>query len=303
MTKEIKLLTCFDDLKPSFGSPSTVQAYLLRPNSSLLRDTTFLNEVGKFVGSQDRPLYFEGSLLGHSYYLLSGAGAHVVPIVSEPTTDPKQYYKLVRDEIPTIIKRAGGLSRLRTLTKQDARIFLARKLLEEAMEVWYARGTEEIASELADVIEVLEALREQHGISSEDLQLIRENKRQSRGGFKKLVYLEETRPGTLDATREPGSALPLFDDNEAWYEGNARKQPVELQVEESGNDVGVFRLELSLIPPIKMASGVSTITAQTKSHQVTATYERDKVILAVSKREPELPRNQLSLFEEAHESE
>jgi predicted house-cleaning noncanonical NTP pyrophosphatase (MazG superfamily) len=298
MTKEIKLLSSFEDLNSSFASESTVQAYLLRPNANFLRDTHFLEAVGQFVAGQSRPLYFEGSLLGHSYYVLSSAGAHVVPIVSEPAVDSKRYYKLVRDEIPTIIRRAGGLARLRTLSKQDARVFLARKLLEEAIEVWYAKEPDEVAGELADVIEVLEALRDQHGISAEDLHSIREKKRQARGGFEKLVYLEETRPGTLDATRGANAALPLFADDQAWYEGPTGGQPLELRVDEPGNNAALFRFEISLIPPVKSASGVDAIKVRTKNHQVIATYEKDKVILTVSRRQPESLQNQLSLFEE-----
>jgi predicted house-cleaning noncanonical NTP pyrophosphatase (MazG superfamily) len=132
MTKELKALTTFADLTASFSSDSTVQAYVLRPTPQLMREQQFLEAVGKFVAKQNRPLYFEGSLLGHSYYVLRNAGAHVVPIVDEPVVDTKPYYKLVRDEIPTIIRQAGGLARLRTLSKQDARILLARKLIEEA---------------------------------------------------------------------------------------------------------------------------------------------------------------------------
>ena len=300
MTKEIKVLSDFADLSRSFASESTVQAYLLRPNANLLRDTSFLIAVGNFVAAQSRPLYFEGSLLGHSYYVLSNAGAHVVPIVSEPTPDSKQYYKLVRDEIPTIIRRSGGLARLRTLSKQDARIFLARKLLEEAIEVWYARDPAEVSGELADVIEVLDALRDQYGISAEDLQSIREKKRQARGGFEKLVYLEETRPGTLDAARGANSPLPLFSDAEEWYEGPSGGQPFELRVDGPGSNVELSRFEISLIPPVRMASGANAITVRTKNHQVTATYEKDKVVLAVTRRQPEFSENQLSLFGETY---
>lgn len=303
MTKELRVLTSFEDLDSTFASESTVQAYVLRPNPSLLRDTGFLKSVGQFVARHNTPLYFEGSLLGHSYYVLSSAGAHVVPIVDEPLADAKPYYKLVRDEIPTIIQRAGGLARLRTLSKQDARVFLARKLLEEAMEVWSARDRKEIAGELADVIEVLDALRDQCGISPDDVSAIREKKRKSRGGFEKLIYLEETRPGTLDATHRLNAGLPLFFDDQVW-EGHAGfRQPLEVQAEELADDSVLFRFEISLFPPVKAASAISEIMLATKNHTISAAYEKDRVILTVSKKKHEHPLNQLLLFESTNGSE
>jgi len=296
MTKELKTLATFEDLNAAFACDSTVQAYVLRPTPELRRESQFLEAVGKFVAEQNRPLYFEGSLLGHSYYVLSNAGAHVVPIVDEPLADTKPYYKLVRDEIPTIIKRAGGLARLRTLSKQDARILLARKLLEEAFEVWAARHGEGIGGELADVLEVLDALREQYGLSPEDLNTIRERKRQTRGGFEKLVYLEETHPGTLDATSGANEGLPLFTDDQIWDDSARSGRPPDLQALEPSDDVSPFRFEFSLIPPVKSGSAVSEVSAATKNYHVIAKYDKDKLIVTLSRRKPAPPRDQLELF-------
>lgn len=296
MTKELKVLSTFEDLSSAFASDSTVQAYVLRPTPELRRESKFLEAVGRLVAKQDRPLYFEGSLLGHAYYMLSNAGAHVVPIVDEPVADTKPYYKLVRDEIPTIIKQAGGLARLRTLSKQDARILLARKLLEEAFEVWGARHGEGIGGELADVIEVVDALREQYGLPAEDLDAIRRKKRQSRGGFEKLVYLEETRPGTLDATSGTSAGLPLFEDDQVWHDSVRTGQPPDLHVLEPLDDKLPFRFEFSLVPPVKSGSAVSELSAATKNYNVVAKYEKDKLIVTLSRRKPEPPRDQLELF-------
>lgn len=299
MTKELRLLKSFDDLDSESVQGSTVRAYVLRPNPHLLRDTEFLKAVGEFVARHNAPLYFEGSLLGHSYYVLSNAGAHVVPIVDEPQTETKPYYKLVRDEIPTIIRRAGGLARLRTLSRQDARVFLARKLLEEALEVWSARDSDEIGGELADVLEVLDALREQCDISASEVTAIREKKRKSRGGFDKLIYLEETRPGTLDATRKPGAGPALFADDPPWDGKVSLTQPMDLVVEEfTDDDSIVFRFGVSLLPPVKAVSPFNEIVVSTKGHIISAIYEKDRAILTVAKKKPMPPSNQLTLFED-----
>jgi predicted house-cleaning noncanonical NTP pyrophosphatase (MazG superfamily) len=303
MSKELRLLTSFEDLNSTFTSESTVQAYVLRPNPSLLRNTEFLTAVGQFVARHKTPLYFEGSLLGHSYYVLSNAGAQVVPIVDEPRAEAKPYYKLVRDEIPTIIQRAGGLARLRTLSKQDARIFLARKLLEEALEVWSAKDSDEIGGELADVLEVLDALREQCGIPSNKVNAIREKKRKSRGGFEKLIYLEETRPGTLDATRRAPLGLELFADDQSWELRGGSTEPIELEAQEFSDDSIVFRFGISLLPPVKAAAAINEIAVSTRYHNISATYEKDRVILTVSKKKYKRPANQLMLFEDLNGSE
>jgi predicted house-cleaning noncanonical NTP pyrophosphatase (MazG superfamily) len=301
ITKEIKSLVGFEDLNVPTSSESTVQAYALRPHPSLLRDTKFLKEVGRYVAKQNRPLYFEGSLLGHAYSILHSSGAHVVPIISEPISQPKRYYKLVRDEIPTIIKKAGGLARLRTLSKADARMFLARKLLEESIEVWYALETKEIASELADVIEVVDALRDQCGISLSDVEEIRQRKRLSRGGFEKLVYLEETRPGSLASTRGRSSSPFLFADDEDWLGAPADGEPLDLKLEELDREGGVFRCELSLIPPISRVAGTNAITAHSKNHEISATYDRDRILVTISRKKPERAKSQLSLFKDDDE--
>ena len=48
-----------------------------------MRDTGLLESVGQLAARLRLPVYFEGSLLGHSYYLLAKNGARVVPITRE----------------------------------------------------------------------------------------------------------------------------------------------------------------------------------------------------------------------------
>jgi len=302
MSKEIRLIQSYEDLNSPFTSDSTTQAYILRPIPSLLRDTAFLQAVGRFVATHNTPLYFEGSLLGHAYYVLSDAGARVVPIVYEDTVEATVYHKLVRDEIPTIIRRAGGLARLRSLSRQEARIFLARKLLEEALEVWRARDTTELPGELADVLEVVDALREQSQLSVDHLEELRNRKKQARGGFQKLVYLEETRPGTLDASHSFDSRLPLFSDEETWELAPETKLPDVLILDETSGRIESFRIEISMFPPIRAGAAMEQIRTETKNHLLVAQYQNDRIVISVSRRQVRVPSNQLQLFEDLYDA-
>ena len=77
------------------------------------------------------------------------------------------YNKLVRDQIPDIIAAAGSQPSTRVLDHASYRGALRSKLLEEAQEAEEAPD-EQLASELADVLEVLRALAMSHGMTWED---------------------------------------------------------------------------------------------------------------------------------------
>jgi len=78
------------------------------------------------------------------------------------------YNKLVRDQIPEIIAAAGRQPMIRVLDQADYQAALRTKLLEEAHEA-QAAPDGQLASELADVLEVLKALAVAHGMSWEDV--------------------------------------------------------------------------------------------------------------------------------------
>jgi predicted house-cleaning noncanonical NTP pyrophosphatase (MazG superfamily) len=99
------------------------------------------------------------------------------------------YNKLVRDNIPDIIKSRGGDPITRILDDTEYRLELEKKLLEEANEVINASGDDRI-EELADLLEVMYALMDLENKSLEDVQVVRENKALKRGAFTKRLYLE-----------------------------------------------------------------------------------------------------------------
>lgn len=98
-----------------------------------------------------------------------------------------KYDKLVRDKIPEIIKGKGKECTTRIAEHQEYVEKLKKKLLEEVME-YLESGEKE---ELADIKEVIIALCEVDGISQEELEEMRKNKFDERGGFSKKIILEE----------------------------------------------------------------------------------------------------------------
>jgi predicted house-cleaning noncanonical NTP pyrophosphatase (MazG superfamily) len=70
---------------------------------------------------------------------------------------------------------------------------LKDKLLEESQEVFEAYGKKDktyLKEELADVIEVIDAILYHNDISLEEVLKIRDTKKAKRGGFEKGVFLE-----------------------------------------------------------------------------------------------------------------
>jgi predicted house-cleaning noncanonical NTP pyrophosphatase (MazG superfamily) len=94
--------------------------------------------------------------------------------------------KLVRDKIPDIIRASGeepDIVHVHGATYQGR---LHEKLREEAAELSRAQGAEFVA-ELADVLEVVYALADAHGVTREQLHEARLRKLGERGGFAKGI--------------------------------------------------------------------------------------------------------------------
>lgn len=96
------------------------------------------------------------------------------------------YNKLVRDKIPEIITKSGKTAHYRILEKDEYIIELDRKLDEECAEYQHDKNIEE----LADILEVIYAIAEARGYYISDLERVRAEKSDKRGGFKNRVFLE-----------------------------------------------------------------------------------------------------------------
>lgn len=98
------------------------------------------------------------------------------------------YNKLVRDRIPEIIMQKGGSCTTRVLSDAEYADALDRKLGEELAEYLDLHNPEE----LADLLEVIYACGANLGYSPADLERIRAEKADARGGFAKKILLIES---------------------------------------------------------------------------------------------------------------
>lgn len=104
--------------------------------------------------------------------------------------EKKVYHKLIRDKIPQIIEASGSRCRVEVLKDADYLAKLEEKLSEELAEYLQSKELEE----LADLWEVMDALVTAKGHTWQELTVIRNEKRQKRGGFEeKLLLLEVTK--------------------------------------------------------------------------------------------------------------
>ena len=101
------------------------------------------------------------------------------------------YHKLVRDRIPEIIEADGKICIFETLSDSDYIDLLDQKLNEELAEYQESKSLEE----LADLLEVMQAVVKARGWTLEELEQLRADKAARRGGFEKKILLKEILEG------------------------------------------------------------------------------------------------------------
>ncbi len=103
----------------------------------------------------------------------------------------KVYNKLVRDNIPEIIKgNNDGEAVTRILNDDEYKKALEDKLYEEYQEVLDASGEDRL-EELADMLEIMISLAKIEKANLEKIIEIAKRKKAKRGGFDKKLYLEK----------------------------------------------------------------------------------------------------------------
>ena len=98
----------------------------------------------------------------------------------------KVYNKLVRDKIAEIIEADVKECKARILSNDEYIAALEAKLNEEVAEYQADKNLEE----MADVLEVLQAICIARGYSLEELEALRAKKADERGGFAAKIFLE-----------------------------------------------------------------------------------------------------------------
>ena len=111
----------------------------------------------------------------------------------------KVYNKLVRDKMVDIYKHdidnkiSASAYSVKKLTPKETLFLLKNKLIEEAEEVVEAYDEEDkehLKEEIADVIEVIDAILYHNGLELEEVLSIRDKKKEKRGGFEQGLFLE-----------------------------------------------------------------------------------------------------------------
>lgn len=99
-----------------------------------------------------------------------------------------KYNKLVRDNIPEIIENKGGKAVTHIATDAEYWEKLKEKLTEEVQEFSEAESVEE----LADILEVIDAIIAYKKFALEDIKKTKSEKAHRRGTFEKRIILEES---------------------------------------------------------------------------------------------------------------
>lgn len=120
----------------------------------------------------------------------------------------RTYNKLVRDRVPEILQRQGLHPLTRHLDEKEYMHALHEKLKEEMREYMAGRNMEE----LADVVEVIDAILQARGLSMEMLDNLRKMKAQSNGAFRERVFLERV------LTAEESKALEEMEEEDPSFQ-------------------------------------------------------------------------------------
>ena len=105
----------------------------------------------------------------------------------------KIYNKLIRDRIPEIIAKDGNTADIIILSEESFKQAIKEKLIEEANEVCDADNRDEVLSELADLQEVMDTIKQMYNINTLEVNTIQAVKALQRGKFEKRLYLKSVK--------------------------------------------------------------------------------------------------------------
>ena len=100
--------------------------------------------------------------------------------------------KLIRDNIPDIIKNKWGKCEFYIASDVEYSIELLKKLIEESIEVKESRNKKELIEELADVVEVINSICDYESISIDDIEKARIKKKKEKWWFSKKIIFKYT---------------------------------------------------------------------------------------------------------------
>lgn len=99
------------------------------------------------------------------------------------------YNKLVRDHILSIIKADNLAYNAITLNQDELLVEVKNKMIEEATEFKEATTEKEALEELSDILELVHAAVKSLNTTFDELEAVRLEKKEKRGGFDEAIYL------------------------------------------------------------------------------------------------------------------
>lgn len=255
----------------------------LSPEANLIRNDVFLDHVIEVAKRRSLPVEIQGSILGHTYYKLNKAGVPVI-LANAPKYHRKRqaqtYGKIVRDKIPATIAAGGEAVVESKLNKDDLRLALAGKLIEEIEEFVSAKSADDREGELADLLEVIRGAAKAAGIEWDRILSVAEAKRNDRGGFYDGRVLIET-------------SLPR------------PSSPLEAQKYVRLSDLGAItsetsRVEIPATALVSTAAGAAlTFSFLDDSEKFRIALKQGKLVVTrLGKQEGLTPKSQLRLFDD-----
>jgi predicted house-cleaning noncanonical NTP pyrophosphatase (MazG superfamily) len=255
----------------------------LRPDVDLLRDRGFVSEVAALATKFRLPVELEGSLLSHVYYLLEQAGVAVRAVDVQTRREPRRAFgKLVRDLVPVRIERRGELADVYHPEPAELVPIVRAKLVEEALEHYWARSPHEAREELADLLEIIRTAARVQGLDIDDIEETAAKKREKRGGFDAGIVLVETR----DPSDRGGARSLLASQPRGDRLRSVTRRPIRLPSR---------RMLVPIVPPDGWAQGKTYIHALDAVDEIAFTYGKDEILLEVRPRPLRPDANQLRL--------
>jgi predicted house-cleaning noncanonical NTP pyrophosphatase (MazG superfamily) len=202
----------WNTLKDQVAAGKPVERVIVEPTDcDLIRNQDFTLELANFAAANNIVIELAGGVLSHAYYVLHRQCAQVeCTDLFGAEEDILEYNKLVRDRIPAIIEARGERVEVAQLTGDALTSALRQKLVEEALEALDANSGDDLVGELADLEEVISGLKRALGLTKDQIETERTDKKRRRGGFQRGYMLKTTAtPHSLE--RKPVSTEATLD--------------------------------------------------------------------------------------------
>jgi predicted house-cleaning noncanonical NTP pyrophosphatase (MazG superfamily) len=195
----------WESLQAQVHAGKQVERITLQPSDpELIRNQDFARDLAKFAAENKIVVELAGGILSHAYYQLKRHGADVECVdLFGADEDKAEFNKVVRDKIPEMIEAKGEAVEVLTLKGEALVEALRRKLVEESFEALDAKTGDDLIAELADALEVIEAIASHLDVPFAQVRAEQADKRGRRGGFDRGIMLRgTTNPHSL-ADKEP----------------------------------------------------------------------------------------------------